>query len=313
MLNWLERTKTCLLDLDQIELEDTTFLIPFFTTSDALEKSIERFGIVNPPVLQERPGERPVAVLGRRRLLAARKLGVPRVDVRMVAPDMTEQEGFELAFWDNVACRGFDTACTAFVVMRLMALFPKERTARDFLPALNVPQHGPRLERLQAVGNLDFEVLAALASGRLQEKTAWILTKLEPRERSELLSLCDRLALNANKTAEVIENLFDLAMFTNTPIGRMLEREPVRGLLADTELSTPQRSARFRELIKSMKFPDLVAREQEFHEKLAAVGSSQRIAVRPTAGFESPECTVELRCRSVDEAAALVSRLKDTW
>lgn len=310
-MNWLERTNRCLLDLREIDLEDTTFLIPFFSGSDALEKSIEKFGIVNAPLVREKPDGRPIPVLGRRRLLAARKLGLTRVHARTLPSDaMTEQEGFALAFWDNVACRAFDSACTAFVVTRLLTLFPRNLVARDFLPALNVPQHGPRLERLQHIGCLEFPVLAALAAGRLHEKTAWLLARMELHERSAVLKLCDDLSLNANKAAEVIESLFDLAVFGKVPILQFLEQENVRTLMADGELSTQQRAARFRELLRSKKFPDLVARQDEFHARLAELGTLQRMSVRPTAGFESPECTVEIRCDSIDEAAVLVSQLK---
>jgi hypothetical protein len=311
MVNWLDCTKACLLDLSEIDLEDPTFLIPSFSSPYALEKSIERFGILNPPLVRKGTRSPCTAVLGRRRLAAAGKLGITRVHARIVPLEMTEQEGFQLAFWDNIACRQFDPACTAFVVRRLLALFPRDDVARDFLPALNVQQFGPRLERLKAIGSLEIPVLQALAWGRLTEKTAWVLSMMEPQERFALLELCKGLSLNANKTAEVIEGLFDLAHFAGSPILQFLEQEPVREVLCDRELSTQQRAARFRELVRSARFPELVARETQFHAKLAVIGPWQGVTVRPAAGFEGPECTVEVRCRSVDEAADVVARFKD--
>jgi ParB-like chromosome segregation protein Spo0J len=310
-VNWLAHTKTRLLDPHEIDLEDTTYLIPCFSRLDALECSIARLGIVNPPLLQERSAARLIPVLGRRRLAVALKLGIPQVESRVIPLGMSEQEGFQIAFWDNIAFRTFDPACAAMVVKRLMELFSRAEVAKDFLQVLNVPQHGPRLERLIAVGSLEFSVLDALASGRIHEKTAWLLSKLEPHERAGLLKLCEELSLNANKSAEVIEGLVDLSIFQGKPILQFLEQEAVRKILSDPDLARPQRAEFLRDLVRSWKFPELVARERDFRNKIAELVSSHPLVVRPTAGFESPECTLEIRCESVEQAAGLVARMKD--
>ncbi len=169
-MNWLAHTKTRFLDLEEIDLEDTTYLVPCFSDLDVLQSSVARLGIVHPPILQERPGTRPIPVLGRRRLTVARDLGMSRVEVRTIPSEMPVQDGFQLAFWDNIACRTFDAACTAMVVKRLLEIFPRTEVANEFLPILHVPQHGPRLERLQAVGGLELPVLGAMAAGRIHEK-----------------------------------------------------------------------------------------------------------------------------------------------
>jgi hypothetical protein len=64
-------------------------------------------------------------------------------------------------------------------------------------------------------------------------------------------------------------------------------------------------------LIRSWKFPELVNSEQEFQEWLRGLPESERIVVHPAPGFESRECTVEIRTESREEVERILKRLTD--
>jgi ParB-like chromosome segregation protein Spo0J len=192
-LKWLANTRTAVLDPHEIDLRDRSYFIPCFADPAPLVKSIDRVGILNPPLLQELPGGTIIPVLGRRRLQAAVHLGISRTEVKIVSDRIPEAEGFAVALWDNLGHRSFDIASTAIVVRRLLDLFPREVVADGFLPFLGVPARGPRLERLRAIGGLEEPVLQSLALGRIQEKSAFILTALSQEEQLSLLELTDGL------------------------------------------------------------------------------------------------------------------------
>lgn len=310
-MNWLEHTRIAHLNPREVDLQDSTYCVPCFASLEPLIRSIEQLGIVNAPVVQERSEALPVPVLGRRRLAAAVELGMSRVEVNIIPADMSAAEGFALAFWDNLGHRNLDTAAAAIVVRRLLKLFPRESVASRFLPALGIPAHGPRIERLNSVGGLETPILQALASGRIQEKTAWILSKVEPVERLELVRLTGGLGLNGNKTHEVIAALFDLSVYRKEPIRKLLDQDSARSILSDHELPIAERATRFRELVRSWKYPDLVIREKEFRNQLENLWVSSRVSVHPAPNFESPQCTIEIRCESPEQAATTVARLRD--
>ena len=177
------------------------------------------------------------------------------------------------------------------MVRRLLDLLPRDVVADDFLPLLGVPARGPRLERLRAIGGLEEPVLQSLALGRIQEKTAFILTALPQEEQRALLELTDALGMNANKRAEVISHLADLSVFHGKPIMEFLLVEEARSIVHDEDIPRPERAARFRRLIRSWKFPELVNSELEFQEWLRGLPESEGIVVHPAPGFESRECT----------------------
>ncbi len=138
---------------------------------------------------------------------------------------MPEDQGFTIAFWDNVSHRTLDQASLAVVTKRLLDLFPRAVVAEDFLPVLGVPPRGPRLKRLCAVAALEEPMLEALALGRIYERTALVLSGLKPAERAGLFDTTEILALNANKRAEVVENLFDLSIHGHESVLDLLNRE----------------------------------------------------------------------------------------
>lgn len=305
-----ENTRTALFDPHEIDMEDRSYYIPCFADLDPLVKSINTVGILNPPLVQELAGGKLIPVLGRRRLRAAQQLEMSAIEVKIVSDRISEAEGFVLALWDNLGHRTFDAACTGVVVKRLLDLIPREVVADEFLPFLSVPARGPRLERLRAIGGLGHSVLRALSLGRIQEKTAYALSALSSEEQVALLELTQTLGMNANKTAEVIGHLSDLSVFQGKPILEFLYDEEARSVILDEEIPVPERAARFRRLLRSWKFPELVNSEQKFQEWLRCLPETERIVVRPAAGFETRECTVEIRTESRAEVERILKRLK---
>jgi len=309
MMSWLDPTRSILLDPNDPDLGDRTYHIPCYASLDTLVRSIERIGIINRPLVQEMPGGKMVLVLGRRRIEAARKVGLKAVQVRIVPREMPEADGFLLAFWDNIGQRFFDVATQAVVVRRLLEIFQRSTVATEFLPVLGIAAKGPRLESLRAIGGLEDPVLASLASGRILEKTAEILARLDRKERMICMSLMNQLGMNANKNAELVVNLFDLSVFHHKPISKIISVSDAVALLENELWSAPEKASRFRELVRSWKFPELVKDEKNFRDWQRRMSLPKQITIRHAQSFENHSCTIEIRSDSRDEANKILARL----
>ncbi|AFM26384.1 ParB/RepB/Spo0J family partition protein [Desulfomonile tiedjei] len=307
-MNWLDHTQTAMVNPNAVDLDDVTYLIPHFSDIDPLRKSIERVGLINAPVVQMSPSGVIIPVMGRRRMQCLRELGKSEIPAKVLPKHMPVADGFALAFWDNAAHRNFDPATRAYIVKRLLELNSRETIASDFLPVLGVAPKGPRLELLKRIGSMEHSVLKALADARINEKTAALLCDLDSHDRIRLLELMESLHLNTNKIFEVISWLVDLSVVNEKTIDELLARQEVGCILAD-DSPLVERAERFRNLVRSWKFPELVLREQEFHawaKNIAQPG----ISVRPTPMFENPQCVVEVHVHSLDEAESVVDALK---
>ena len=309
-MNWLEHTRLHVLKLNDLNLEDTLYWIPHFADPDRLKKSIEKIGILNRPVVKESSPGAFIPVLGRRRLEAVRGLGYEQAEVLILPGDMPVSSGWRLAFWDNVAHRNFEPATTAVIVNRLLEIFPKDEVAGEFLPVLGVPARGPRLERLRLLGSLEHRVLHRWADGRLLEKTALLLAQLDRPNRAKLMDVVEALNLNANKSAEVVGNLFDLSVYHGMSISEILLHETARSILSDDEVTIEERAARFRDMVRSKKFPDLVEKEREFQNWCQRFHGLSNVKIRPTQSFEADGCYVEVRVSNREEAERMLEVLQ---
>ena len=103
----------------------------------------------------------------------------------------------------------------------------------------------------------------------------------------------------------------DLSVFHGKPILEFLHLEEAGSIVHDEDVPRPERAERFRRLIRSWKFPELVNSEQEFQDWLRGLPESEGIVVRPVPGFESRECTVEIRTKSREEAERILKRLRE--
>ena len=137
-----------------------------------------------------------------------------------------------------------------------------------FCPGWASLQGDPGWNVCERSGGWKKPVLQSLALGHIQEKTAFILATLSREEQRALLELTDTLGMNANKRAEVISHLADLSVFHGKPILEFLHVEEARSIVHDEDIPRPERAARFRRLIRSWKFPELVNSELEFEEWL---------------------------------------------
>lgn len=308
-MNQLGHTDTVSLDPRDVDFNDRTYLIPCFQDMGPLVASIERVGILNPPLLERSAGSTLRPILGRRRILAATSIGLTSIPARVFNEPVSETDGFLLAFWDNIGHRAFDTATTAAVVRRLLELLPRQEVADDYLSVLGIPPRGPKIQRMETLGSLEDTVLEAVANGSLLAKTALILARLDRDDRSALVELVKGLGLNANKSAEVIDHLVDLSVLQGRGVRDFLNCSDAQAILLGKDLPTTERANRFRMLVRTWKFPELVEKEREFQEWLDSQPRLDRVTVRPTQAFEDEKCTISVAARSRSEAKEILASL----
>jgi hypothetical protein len=297
------------LNPSDVDLDDPTYLIPHFGELEPLVKSVKAVGLINKPLVQRLSDNRLVPVLGRRRLAAASIVGLTAIDAREAPSVVSERECYRLAFWENCGHRKLDRAAAAVVVRRLMELFPVQTVADEFLPALGIQARGPKLAGLCKIGGLEPPILKTFSAGRIQERTSVLLAEMDVKDRLAMFRLITRLGTNANKSAEIVGYLHDLSIVRGQSVRELLQEHGAAGVMADEEIPLPERAQRFRDLLRSWKFPELVEQEREFVSWKKELSLPAGVEVRPVESFEGEECFVEIRVRSRDEAERLLSAL----
>lgn len=307
MKDWLNHIEHENIDLDDCDLDDKTYFVPCYADLEPLKASILAQGIVYNPFVQLNTEEHWIPVLGRRRLLAARAIGLRRVKVGIVERHIDDSLAYEAAFWENMGHRQFDTPAKAVIVHRLLQLFPRDEVAARFLPVLGIPPYGPRLEALCRIANLEPDIHSFMASGRVNEKTALLLSHMPQKDRCACINLISRLKPNMNKTAELIGGLFDLAIYQERSVKDILDSPEIHQTLrADHTTGSAAVIEALRRLLRRLRHPELCVEETQFSEWLAGQSLPSNVTIRPSQAFEDKSCTVEIKADSKEKAAQIV-------
>ncbi len=303
--------RTKIIDPSQLDLDNIDFHVPSFEPLDPLVASIEQVGVIHPPVVKETAGHRFIPVLGRRRLEAVCALKARSFAVRVVDPMQMKGQTFIMAFWDNLERIKRDPAVRAYVVKRLLELVPRETLAKKVFPFLDISSKGPKLEKLRKIGGLETSLLDALSRGRLQEKSAAILSELPYDQRLPLVKLIGKLGLNANKAFEVISQLFNLSIYLGQPITDLLGRPEVDEILNDHHLTVAEKVAQFRKLITRWAFPDITENWRIFERWVQDVRPPRNVSLRPGQSFEDESVTIEIRLDSRSRAEDFLNVIRE--
>jgi len=88
-------------EINLIDLDDTTFKISTDTSMDKLIESIENVGLISLPILQYKADNRYFVVSGFRRVAACRALGWQHLEARVVTETKSDLKLLKLAIASN--------------------------------------------------------------------------------------------------------------------------------------------------------------------------------------------------------------------
>jgi hypothetical protein len=281
---------------------------------ESLAKSLQRDGLLTPPVLAERPGAGLQVVCGSRRIRALTMLGESEADALVLGPgEASEAACLRRSILENQWHRGFNEVEKALLFTRLHDEF------RGLLPSvedllvgdLRMPREERSLEPYRFVLSLPAAVLDGLAEGRISLGQAQLL-RLFPADRHEgfyrLMTAC---ALTFQESRQAAEWILDLRNRAGSEAGE--KQGAVERLcedLAREGIPPRQRAQSLVTLLRQLKFPLLESWREHFEEACLQAGLRQPgVRVSPDPSFETTEVRVELRVRSETELAAAIEHL----
>jgi len=129
-----------------------------------------------------------------------------------------------------------------------------------------------------------------------------------PAERAVLADIVGELRPSAHHLGDVLDWLDDIAARDGTRPASPLADPTLRAALAGSG-SAPDRWKRWKEALRRIRYPRLVAREQAFREAARALDLGRGAVVAPPSDLEGGVVTVTLRIGSPGDVADHVERL----
>ena len=126
------------INLENIDRNDTLFLLSYGYNLTPLKTSINQIGVINPPLVRQKSDTTYQIICGYKRVHALRELGVAATPCTIVSPVTGDEESFLKSFYDNVSHRELNPIEKSMTINGLLRYFSEAKIVSDFLPLLKL-------------------------------------------------------------------------------------------------------------------------------------------------------------------------------
>jgi len=134
--------------------------------------------------------------------------------------------------------------------------------------------------------------------------TAWT-----DEERTVMAGVVAALRPSPHHLADVLDWLDDIGARDGVRPAAVLAAPTLRAALA-ARGSAPDRLKRWKEALRRLRYPRLVARERDFAAAVRALDLGRGVAIVPPAGLEGSTVSVTIHVSSAAELDAILERLE---
>ena len=310
-----ERTKSVSALLDNIDLSSNNYdryLFRYGRNTDVVEDSIRKVGLINPPILKENPDTEGTysVICGYQRILACKKLGQVSIDARVI-DGLNDEETLLLVLHDNLASRGFNEIEKGIVLKKFLDIgYSYDRLAAEITLLLEIPPNKNIIEKYLSVLRLDNEIKHSIARSELELERAFLLITLDDAEREVVYRFLFKESItNTNEAKEAIRNLLDLKLIKKMEMEELLLSDEISHIISDNKSNKRQKGEKLCSLIKSMRYPSIRMKEDEFDKSCRELKLDNDVRVNHSRYFEGDEIRITLKVFNEEKLGGNLERL----
>jgi ParB family chromosome partitioning protein len=299
-----------MIPLDEIDLEDMTFLITFLPELESLLASIKLVGLLEPLLVRERKDGRYQLICGFKRTETLHRLSIPEAEA-FVYPQgaLDDLQALLLTMGHNLI-RPLNLVEKAQALKKLLAFGVPEKEVIDrYLPLFNLQSNVRILKQVTGLVGLEQGLQEYLVRKNLSLSASALFLHLDKEGQQAILSLLEALQPGENRVKEIISFLQEISLRDGVSLSSLLARKDIAMILSDQETQRPQRIEQLRRIVKEMRFPRLSGMEKKFAEYKRSLSLPPQISFHPPPFFEGEEFRMELRFKDFRSFRELVIRL----
>ncbi|MEW6614109.1 MAG: ParB/RepB/Spo0J family partition protein [Thermodesulfobacteriota bacterium] len=289
------------LAIRSIDLTDTTFVTTYGFALTQLKKSIEKIGILNPPLVKKKSEEQYSIVCGYKRLLVCHEIGIEELRCAIMCQSIEDKDTFLISLYDNLSHRVLNPVEKSITISKLQKYYSVEVIVKKFLPLLGLNSHYSVLDRIKPLSSLDVKIKDAVVDGRIDEGVAAKFLNFSKKDREPILQILSTLRFSKNKQNEIIDNLYDITKRDGCSAYSILNAKELKDILADSNLNIPQKGSRVRYFLRKLKYPKIIKAENDFLEMKGKLNFGDKIRLTPPPSFEGDRYCIEFLFENMDD------------
>ena len=196
--------------MGKVDLADNTFRITTCTDLDKLVLSIQKLGLLHPPVLRYNPPGYAI-ICGFRRIAACLSLGWEKVSARILKENFGPFQLAQLAIADNASQRSLNLLETSRAVKLLTDVCTDQKQLQKTSQALGLPSIPSATAKVEKLCRLPLKIQDGILADTINMSMALELGGLDPQDAEGLVELFDQLKVGLNKQRELLLLLKEIA------------------------------------------------------------------------------------------------------
>ena len=286
-------------DLNELDEAPGPNCMSFGFDIKQLTHSVERFGLINPPVITRDREGTPVIITGYRRVIALKSIGsrtAPCIDLSDMGISPFEQ--LLLNLYENLTVREFNPVEKGMILNRLSGHVQRRDLDLQYARLLQISGAKEMDTLIRIERELDKRTKEYIAFNNLSLKTIGLILEMDIISRSSVLEWISSLGLNLNQQFKFIDYLVDISIKENIKIPNILDHEIYQNLFQDRELNIPQKAKKIIDLLRNRRYPLLSDSEKSFSRKVSALNLPDDIQIQHPPYFESGDYRLEIIFKS---------------
>ncbi len=300
--------------LSNIDMEDTAYsLSPFDTinVSVSLQKSVENYGIIYPPVIKEKLADSFQIVTGRKRLHIAREvLSCRAIDCIILSGEIPETDIFGLILEENLLSSSLSPVEKAVFFKKVLLIIDEQEAAKEYLPRMGLSPHPFHIKRFNSMLDLEEQIVESIHEGRLNESVAFELCKLSFTDRLSLYEVVNQLQLSVGKQKKLFNSCKELSMRLNISITDLLSGSEVCEILEHEEANQPQKATNIMNWLAKKCNPRLKEAENSFSQFTKSLKLPSSVHLSHAPSFEKDELQLTINFKNRDHLAKTWKKVK---
>lgn len=297
--------------LASIDCEDLTYRISTSSDPDALLPSMQRIGILNPPVLIPENDTFRI-VCGFARIAAAGQLAWKEVPGRILPKETSRKTCAEFAVIDNCACPPLNAVEQGRCLMLLSGIIEDTGQLVGWANALGLRVNLKMAANLLSVPQMNHCLQRGLINQSIALPVALQIHEMENEKAVEVLSdLLVQLNISLNRQRELIDWVEAISRREGKSVHAILNEQDIRALRHDEQIDSRQRSAKIRQYLKKRRYPRMVEAEERYREYRRQVKLSDGMELVPPPFFEGDAYSLRISFRSSEDLKSIQKNIED--
>ena len=295
--------------IESIDLENTLYKITTPKPIEGLVESIDRFGLLSPPILQSYNNGY-IVVGGFHRIYAGRKIGWNDIEARVMGADSKKIDCLKVSIADNIYHREMNLIEQSIALSKLACFCEAESDFINSAKVFGFSDNPSYLNKLLKLHTLIPELQQSILSGAIPMTIALEIGSFDQESMSQIIDLFARLRPTLNQQKEMLSMLKEISKVRNSPVEKILKEKNILDIINHPDLARAQKIKDLRAFFKNMRLPFLTSYYERFNALITRLELPDKLKLIPPENFEDVDYSMTLRFDSFQEFESSLEVLK---